>query len=105
MRFGAIYPFLHVYSENGEIKEYNMNLDPEGTEREWILSYKMTVTLVKKAWFSYDEGKEGHGQGILFSKDTNLITSGLDEKDGIQLKVARKRISRLRWVLKLIMLQ
>ena len=90
MRFGDIYPFLHVYSENGEIKEYNLNTDPEGIEREWIISYKDDCDLGKKAWFSYDEGKEGHGQGILFSKNTNLITSGLNEKDGIQLKVAEK---------------
>jgi len=90
MRFGDIYPFLHVYSENGEIKEYNMNTDPEGIEREWIISYKDDIDLGEKAWFSYDEGEEGHGQGILFSQNTNLITSGVDEKDGIQLKVAEK---------------
>ena len=90
MRFGAIYPFLHVYSENGEIKEYRMNTNPEGTDREWIISYKDDCDLGEKAWFSYDQGDEGHGQGMLFSKNTNLITSGYQEKDGIQLKVAEK---------------
>ncbi len=90
MRFGDIYPYLHVYSENGEIKEYYINTDPEGTDREWIINYKDDCDLGDKAWISYDEGEKGHGQGILFSKNTNIITTGFDEKDGIQLTVAEK---------------
>jgi hypothetical protein len=90
MRFGDIYPFLHVYSENGEIKEYYINTDPEGSEREWIINYKDDLDLGEKAWISYDEGEKGHGQGILFSKNTNIVTTGFDEKDGIQLTVAEK---------------
>jgi hypothetical protein len=90
MRFGDIYPFIHVYSENGEIKEYNMNTDPEGKEREWIINYKDDCDLGEKAWFSYDEGEQGKGQALIFSENTNLIKSGYDEEDGIQLKVAEK---------------
>ncbi len=90
MRFGDIYPFLHVYCENGEIKEYNINTNPEGKEREWIISYKDDCDLGEKAWFSYDEGEKGHGQAVLFSKNTDIVKSGYGENDGLQLKVAVK---------------
>jgi hypothetical protein len=90
MRFGGIYPFLHVFGEDGNIKEYNMNLDPQGKEREWIIPYNDDCDIGEDAWFSYDDGEEGHAQGVIFSQNDNLIKYGEDELDGIQLKVAEK---------------
>jgi len=90
MRFGGIYPFLHVFSEDGNIKEYNMNLDPQGKEREWIIPYSDDCDIGEDAWFSYDDGEEGHAQGVIFSQNDNLIKYGEDELDGMQLKVAEK---------------
>lgn len=92
MRFGEIYPFLHVHSTDGTIKEYNMNTNPQGKEREWIISYKDECVLGEKAWFSYGEGEQGRTQGVIFSENENIVKNGKNERDGIQLKVAAKEL-------------
>jgi hypothetical protein len=92
MRFGEIYPFLHVYSEEGSIKEYNINTNPKGKEREWIISSKDECTLGENAWFSYDEGEKGLAQGVIFSQNKNIVKYPENEIDGMQIKVAEKEI-------------
>jgi len=89
MRFGKILPYLHVYKEDNKISEYQMDPDPEGTKREWIIPYTDDCDLGKKAWFSYDEGTEGKAQAIIFRSNTGIIKHG-KERDGIQMKVAEK---------------
>ncbi len=90
MKFGEILPFLHIYDEDSKIREYKMNTDPEDKKREWIIPYDYDADLGEDAWVSYDEGKNGKAQAIIFSSNKNIVKSGTDEKDGIQLKVAEK---------------
>ena len=91
MRFGDILPYIHVSGEQGGIREYNMILDPEDKNREWPISYLDDCDLGEGAWLSYDEGKTGKAQAIIFSSNKNIINTNLkDERDGIQVKVAEK---------------
>ena len=95
MRFGKILPFLHVYTKENKIREYKMLLNPEDKEREWIIPYTDDCDLGKNAWLSYDEGTSGKAHGIIFSSNKNIVESGTDERDGIQIKVAEKEYFRV----------
>ncbi len=90
MRFGEILPFLHIYGENGNIREYPIGLNPQSKEREWIVSYKDDCDIGKDAWLSYDEGKSGKAHAIIFSSNEHIVKSGEGERDGIQVKVAER---------------
>ncbi|MBN2600277.1 MAG: hypothetical protein JXA75_07030, partial [Candidatus Thermoplasmatota archaeon] len=90
LNFGQIYPYLSFYSENGNIKEYQMNQNPATKEREWIISYKDDATLGTEAWLCYGEGEIGKANAVIFATSEGIVTSGTDERDGIQLKVAEK---------------
>lgn len=85
--FGNILPYLHVYSEEDKIREYQMNQDPEGKDREWIISYLDDCDIGEKAWFSYDEGLNGKAQGIILRSNKGIVKHG-EDRDGVQLKVA-----------------
>ena len=90
MRFGEILPYLHVYDEDNNIRQYRMNLNPETKDREWIVPFEDDCDLGDEAWFSYDEGETGKAHSIIFYSNDNVLKQGTDEKDGIQIKVAEK---------------
>ncbi len=89
MNFGEILPYLHLYGENNQIKEYILDQNPESKHREWIVPYTDDCDLGQDAWISYDEGEKGKAFGILFSSN-NIVKYGKNERDGIQLKTAEK---------------
>ncbi len=91
MRFGEMLPYMHVYDESGNIREYKISTNPESKEREWPISSKDDCDLGKNAWFSYDGGESGKAHGILFPSNEDIVRYGTDERDGIQLKVAEKK--------------
>ena len=90
LNFGDIYPYLNFYSENEKIEQYQLNQNPSTKEREWIISYKNDAALGSEAWLSYGYGKKGIANAVLFASNKGVVTSGTDERDGIQLKVAEK---------------
>jgi len=90
MRFGEMLPYLHVYDESDNIREYKISTNPESKDREWVISYKDDCDLGKDAWFSYDKSEIGKAHGILFPSNKNIVKYGTDEQDGIQLKAAEK---------------
>lgn len=90
MQFGKILPYLHVFGENNQIKEYNINLNPQNKDREWIIPYTDDCDLGEEAWLSYDEGESGKAFGLLFSSNKDIVKYGRDERDGIQIKLAEK---------------
>ena len=90
MRFGEILPFLHVYGDNNNIKEYKMNQNPENKDREWIVPYTDNCDLGEEAWISFDEGENGKVFGIIFSSNKNIVRYGTDERDGIQIQALQK---------------
>lgn len=90
MVFGNILPYIHIYGNNDRIKEYQLNIDPESKDREWIISHKDDCDLGNNAWISYDMGENGISHGIIFSSNKNIIKNGNDERDGIEIKAAEK---------------
>ncbi len=91
LNFGVIYPFLDFYGMNDKIEEYQMDQNPSTKDREWIISYKDNADLGKQAWLSYGQGTEGVANAVLFASNQGIVSSGTDEHDGIQLKVAEKQ--------------
>ncbi len=90
MVFGSILPFVHVYGENNRVNEYTIDTNPEGSNRQWPISYEDDCDIGSDPWFSYDEGSAGKTHGILFSSHSNIISNASDERDGIELKAAAK---------------
>jgi len=90
MRFGEMLPYLHVSSEDNNIREYLINLDPEDKKREWVISYEDDCDLGEKTWFSYGQGKTGEAQAMIFESNSDLIKHSKEDRDGIQLKVSQK---------------
>lgn len=90
LNVGNIYPYLHFFGENNNVKEYRMNLEPESKKREWIVSYKDDADLGEEAWIGYGYGERGRINSIIFSSNTGIVESGTGERDGIQIKVAEK---------------
>ncbi|VVB61597.1 Uncharacterised protein [uncultured archaeon] len=92
LNFGKIYPFLNFYDEAGKIEQYQLNQNPATKDREWIIPYKNDASLGAEAWFCYGEGRVGKANAVLFASNKGIVTSGTDERDGIQLKVAEREI-------------
>jgi hypothetical protein len=90
MQFGDILPYLHVYGEDGRIKEYNVIINPENSQREWVISYDDDCDIGSSAWFSYSQGYEGKTHGVIFSSNEQIISNASDERDGVQLKISEK---------------
>jgi len=90
LQFGEIFPYLHIFNENNQIKEYKMETNPDSKEREWIIPYTDDCDLGKDAWISYDEGENGKAIGILFPSNIDIVKKGINEKDGIQIKAGEK---------------
>jgi hypothetical protein len=95
MQFGEILPYIHVYSEYDAIKEYRLNTDPDNIERDWIIPYTDDCDLGKNAWISYDEGENGKAFGLLFSSNEEIVKSGRDERDGIQVTSAQREYLKI----------
>ena len=91
MRFGGILPYLHVYGEDNNIKEYLMDLDPDRNENDWIISYTEDCDLGSDAWISSDEGENGKAFAILLSSNENIVKQGREERDGIQIKLVERQ--------------
>ena len=90
LNFGEIYPYLNFYGEDDKIEQYQLNQNPATKDREWIISFKDDASLGKEAWLCYGEGKGGKANAVLFASNEGIVTSGTDERDGIQLKVVEK---------------
>ena len=89
LKFGEIFPYLHVSGENDQIKEYMLNTNPESNKREWIIPYTDDCDIGQDAWISNDEGENGRAFGVLFSSNTDFVKFGSNERDGVQIKAAQ----------------
>jgi hypothetical protein len=86
LNFGQMLPYMHLYAENDKIFEYALDIDPEYTpEGIWIIRGNDDVDLGSRSWVSIDEGETGAAYALIFDSP-NVITSGADERDGIQIK-------------------
>ena len=86
LNFGRMFPYLHVYSENKMIQEYELDTNPEyDPSGITILSTENDVDLGDKAWTSFDNGESGIAHSIILGS-TNIVASGTDERDGVQVQ-------------------
>jgi hypothetical protein len=87
LNVGRILPFMHLSAEDGSIKEYPLDPDPEYIPEEHdirVLSNPDDVDLSSPPWISVDEGSQGVCHAIIFDSNKVLV-SGTDERDGIQV--------------------
>ncbi len=88
LNIGQILPFMHLSNDRDTISEYKLDIDPEyiadGDPDIRVINYQDDVDLGKNTWFSFDEGKTGRSHAVIFDSN-NLIVSGTNEKDGLQL--------------------
>lgn len=88
LNFGELYPFLHVYTENNVVEEYQVDPDPDYSKDDPVIRLIKTtddVDVGTEAWASFDEGATGMVHALVFAS-SSVVKAGDDEKDGIQLK-------------------
>ena len=91
LNMGQIAPLLDFNSTTQPVEEYQMDQNPETTDREWIIPYQDNADLGPQAWISYGDGSTGLANAVIFANNTGLIKSGSGEQDGISLKVCEKQ--------------
>ena len=88
LNIGEILPFMHFYNEIDTTSEYVLDIDPEYIPVEdpdiRVVSIFDDVDLGKNAWISFDEGQTGISHSVIFNSN-DIMISGTDEKDGLQL--------------------
>ncbi|MFH1101941.1 MAG: carboxypeptidase regulatory-like domain-containing protein [Methanobacteriota archaeon] len=90
LNFGDILPFLDVAGESNTVDEYPLDTNPESKNREWVISFADDVDLGSEAWLAYGEGKTGKTHSLIFSSNSGIVKAGINERDGIQVKVAER---------------
>jgi uncharacterized membrane protein YhaH (DUF805 family) len=88
LNFGELYPFLHVYTENNDIAEYQVDPNPDYIKDDPVIRLIKTtddVDVGTKAWASFDEGTTGTVHALVFASNS-VVKAGDNEQDGIQLK-------------------
>ena len=91
MNVGNLLPSIHLFDEDGTIKEYSVPPDPESVEKEIILSTKDDVDLGSKGWVCLDDPSTGKVHGLVMDSNVGLI----EEEDGIQIKAYVKQNIKL----------
>jgi len=87
LNVGRILPYMHINDEKVGITKYNLDPDPEyipGDPDVRVLKYQDDIDLANKAYITFDEGDGGEFHCLIFNSN-NVIKSGKDEKDGIQV--------------------
>jgi len=85
LNFGSIPSYLHFYNENGLVTTYKIDQNPESSDWEQMISKQDDYDIGDNAWLSVDEGETGKAQGIIFDSK-NIVKSGEDERNGIELQ-------------------
>ena len=85
LNFGRIPPYLHFYSDEERIRTYDIEQYPEG-KIHVVVSKKEDCDLGSSPWASFDDGVTGKAHAVIFESN-NVIQSGVDTRDGIQLQL------------------
>ena len=91
LNFGGIPPYLHVYGEESRVLTYELDPYPESAW-EGVLTYD--CDLGNRGWVSVDEGETGKAHSLIFGS-TNVVKSGTDEIDGIQIEAFESKSLQL----------
>jgi len=86
LNFGEIPPYLHFYSDEEIVKSHPFDRYPDYANWQAIISKTDDYDLGSSPWLSVDFGESGKAHGIIFNT-TNILKSGKDERDGIELQL------------------
>jgi len=84
LNFGKILPYLHIYGEDGVVREYKLDENPYYKISKKFLMNEEDVDLGEEAWVSFDGADKTHA--VLLSSNKNIVKQGSGERDGIQVK-------------------
>jgi hypothetical protein len=87
---GEILPYIHYYNQDGMVKGVQADTDPKSRDEEWIVSVEDNADLGNYPWVSADSGETGKAHALIFSSN-NVVKSGKNEQDGIQIKGSQKQ--------------
>ena len=86
LNFGQMFPYLNLVTQDNRTVSYPLDMNPDYTpEGITIINTKDDIDLGKKGWISFDEGTTGIAHSLIFGS-TQILQSGTDERDGIQIK-------------------
>lgn len=86
LNFGEIQPYLHFYSDEERVLTQELDQYPDYDHWEEIIGKKDDHDLGSLSWLSIDYGKTGKAHGLIFESN-NVLKSGDDEGDGIELQL------------------
>ncbi len=86
LNFGEIPPYLHFYSDEERVKSHKFDQYPDYSDWQAIIQKTDDYDLGSSPWVSVDYGETGKAHGIILNS-TNILKSGTDERDGIELQL------------------
>jgi len=87
---GEILPYIHFYNKDETVKQVEADINPTARNEEWLISVEDDSDLGTHSWVCADNGETGKAHALIFSSN-NIVKSGKDEQDGIQLKGSQKQ--------------
>lgn len=87
LNIGQILPWMHFKNEFNTISEYPLDLDPEYIKQDpdiRVISVHDDIDLGQHPWITFDSGEVGKTHALIFDSN-NLVQSGTQENDGIQI--------------------
>lgn len=86
LNFGEIPPFLHFYSDRETVASHEIEQYPENENWQMIIGKKDDCDIGNESWLSVDYGETGKAHGLIFDSN-NILESGENERDGIELQM------------------
>ena len=94
LNLGEIPPYLHFYSEDNQIVTYEIDQYPETIEYQDMIGKKDDFDIGNNSWLSADYGETGVAHSVIFESN-NIVKSGVDERDGMQIQLAEAKSIQL----------
>jgi len=87
---GEILPYIHYNNKDNSIVDIQADTNPTAKNEEWLVSAEDNADLGSYPWASADSGETGKAHALIFSSN-QVVKSGKDEQDGIQIKASQKQ--------------
>lgn len=86
LNFGEIPKYLHFFSEKEYVSTYEIDQYPESSNWQEMIGKKDDFDLGNNSWLSVDNDEFGLTHSIIFETN-NIVKSGIDERNGIELQL------------------
>lgn len=87
LNIGTLLPNLHLINEFNDLSVYPIDTNPEYIPEQpviGLIEYNDDVDLGSNPWVSFNQGEQGKAHAIIFQTN-NILQSGTNEKDGLQI--------------------